>query len=74
MRVGLEVIRFLWQASSGHRLRPWRSPYIRWRIETFAGLPADAVDAKAFRAFVWRERRSLVRYLRWTGEMRSGRR
>ena len=72
MRAWLEVLRFLWHASRGHRLRPWRSPYLRWRIETYSGLHAEAVDAKSFRQFVWRERRSLWRYLRWVGAMRSG--
>lgn len=72
MRAWLEVLRFLWQASRGHRLRPWRSPYLRWRIETFSGLDAEAVDAKAFGQFVWRERRSLWRYLRWVATMRTG--
>ena len=68
----LEALRFVWQASRGYRLRPWRSPYLRWRIETYSGIDAGSVDASAFRQFVWRERSSLRRYLRWVGEMRSG--
>lgn len=71
-RAWLETLRFLWHASRGHRLRPWRSPYLRWRIETYSGIHAEAVDARAFRQFLWRERSSLWRYLRWVGEMRSG--
>ncbi len=73
MRAGFEMLRFLWQATRGHRLRPWRSPYLRWRIETYAGIAADSIDLASFWAFVWRERRGLVSYLRWTGAMRAGR-
>ena len=67
-----EAARFLWQASRGHRLRPWRSPYLLWRIETYSGMPADSIGAGAFWRFLWRERRALASYLRWTGEMRAG--
>src|SRR6266446_6098144 len=31
-----EELRFLWNATRGNRLRPWRSPYLRWRLETYA--------------------------------------
>ena len=67
-----EVLRLLWQASCGSRLRPWRSPYLRWRIETYSGLDADSIGAADFCRFVWRERRSLARYLEWAAVMRAG--
>ena len=73
LREWLEAGRFLWQASRGYRLRPWRSPYLRWRVETYSGLEADSIGIRAFWAFAWRERRRLLRYLRWTGTMRTGR-
>jgi hypothetical protein len=56
---------FLWLASRGYRLRPWASPYLRWRIETYSGIPAESVDKTGFLNFIWRERRSLYAYLRW---------
>src|SRR3954463_8472559 len=31
-------LRFLWNATRGHRLAPWRSPYLLWRIETYTGV------------------------------------
>ena len=68
------ALRFLWQASRGSRLRPWRSPYLRWRIETYSGLEAGSIGPAEFWRFVWRERRSLVRYLEWTAAMRSAKR
>ena len=29
----------------GHRLTPWRSEYLKWRIETYSGRKADTIDA-----------------------------
>ena len=63
------MIRFLWKACRGYRLAPWRSPYLRWRIETYSGLHADAIDFSTFWRFVWRRRRELFRFLRWTDRM-----
>jgi len=54
-----------WRMARGYRLRPWRSPYLRWRIETYSGIQADRIDFRTFWRFVWRRRRDLIRYLRW---------
>ena len=62
---------FLWIASRGYRLRPWASPYLRWRIETYSGIPAESITRQLFWQFVWRERVSLLEYLRWVGHMRK---
>jgi hypothetical protein len=59
------MLRFLWSSSRGYRLRPWRSPYLRWRIETYSGIPAESIDVAAFFRFVWNERQSLRQYLAW---------
>ena len=48
-----------------HRLQPWRNPYLRWRIETWSGLHADAITRETFLRFVWQHRAELRRYLRW---------
>jgi hypothetical protein len=64
------MLHFLWQASRGYRLRPWRSPYLRWRIETFWGLHASRIGFRDFWTFVWRQRRDLLRFLRWADRMR----
>lgn len=57
----------LWRLARGYRLRPWRSPYLRWRIETYSGIPADQIGFRTFWAFAWRRRAELARYLRWAG-------
>ncbi len=72
LRAWWEAGCFLWQASRGYRLRPWCSPYLRWRIETYSGMDADAIRPGTFWGFLWRERRRLADYLRWTGVMRAG--
>ena len=63
--------RFVWNAGKGYRLRPWKSPYLRWRIETYWGWPASSISAAQFWGFLWRERRRLIDYLGWVGEMAS---
>ena len=65
------MIRMLWRLTRGYRLRPWRSPYLRWRMETYGGLDANDITFRRFWNFVWTERRELVRYLRWAGRMRN---
>lgn len=61
------AIRFLWRATAGYRLRPWRSPYLRWRLETFTGRPAEEIQFKHFLRFAFEERRQLVHFLQWIG-------
>ncbi len=63
------MLRVLWRLSKGHRLRPWRSPYLLWRIETFSGMHADKIGAREFFRFTWEERRSLARFLKWAAQM-----
>ena len=65
------MIRLIWQLTRGYRLRPWRSPYLRWRIETYWGIHADTITFTWLWKFVWAERRDLLRYLRWAAKMKS---
>ncbi len=65
------MIRFLWRVSRGARLRPWKSPYLRWRIETYSGLHAEKITFGEFWRFVWQERVELWRYLKWAARMGS---
>jgi hypothetical protein len=63
------IVRFLWNATRGHRLAPWRSPYLLWRMETYCGVKMQQIHFIEFWAFVWRERGNIWRFLKWTGEM-----
>ncbi len=69
--VMMGAISFLWNATRGERLRPWRSPYLRWRLETYSGQRADTVQARDFWNLFWKEKRQLLRFLRWTGEIKG---
>ena len=60
----------LWRLTRGYRLRPWRSPYLRWRIETYWGMPAETIGFGEFWKFTWDRRRDLFRYLKWAQRSR----
>jgi hypothetical protein len=63
------MVRFLWNSTRGHRIAPWRSPYLLWRIETFTGVKMTQIGFLEFWEFLWTERASLWRFLKWTAEM-----
>jgi hypothetical protein len=63
------MIAILWRLSRGYRLAPWRSPYLRWRMETYWGLHAERITFQEFFRFTWKHRAELVRYLRWAERM-----
>ena len=65
----LAPLRFLWNATRGHRLRPWRSEYIRWRVETYSGMRAETLTAADVLRFFWHSRRELFAFLLWTNEL-----
>jgi hypothetical protein len=64
-----EAIRFLWNATRGSRLTPWRSAYLRWRIETYSGLWAEKLKMGDLLGFMWTSRWELLRFLAWTGDV-----
>ncbi|MGH9804679.1 MAG: hypothetical protein ACRD4D_05865 [Candidatus Acidiferrales bacterium] len=63
------ALRYYWRAAKGHRLRPWRSPYLRWRMETFFGVHAESLTRGEFLRLLWQERRRLRAFLCWAAEM-----
>jgi hypothetical protein len=66
----LSALRFYWMASKGNRFSPWKSPYLRWRMETFFGCPAETLDAQTFFRLLWKERMRMSRFLHWADERR----
>src|SRR5580658_5475553 len=66
-----EGLRFLWNATRGHRLIPWRSAYLRWRLETYTGKSAETIVGRDFLRFAWEDKGQFLRFLRWTGEIRG---
>jgi hypothetical protein len=59
-------LQFIWNATRGHRLAPWRSEYLRWRVETYSGQRAETLTAKGMLRFLWATRGELLRFLVWT--------
>ncbi|HLI83472.1 MAG TPA: hypothetical protein VKV17_06110 [Bryobacteraceae bacterium] len=64
------MLKLLWSLARGYRLRPWRSPYLRWRIETYWGIHAERIAFAEFWRFVRNHWQDLWRYLRWAAGMR----
>ena len=64
------MLAYLWRATRGYRLRPWRSPYLRWRMETYSGLHAEEIGFREFWSYLWRHRHDLIRFLEWAERMR----
>jgi hypothetical protein len=67
----VSAVRFWWRASAGNRLRPWRSAYLRWRVETYTGKPAGTLRLRDFVQLAWSERRQMGRFLVWSGQLKS---
>ena len=63
------ALRYFWGAARGYRLRPWASPYLRWRLETYLGVHADRLTWAEFFRLLWRHRERLRQFLRWSAEM-----
>lgn len=63
------AIRFLWNSTRGHRLMPWRSEFLKWRIETFTGAKAEDLTATDVISFLWTTRWEVLSYLAWANDM-----
>jgi hypothetical protein len=70
----LNALRYYWIISKGYRFRPWASPYIQWRMETFFGHEAANLNAREFFALMWRERDRMERFLEWVATRRRAQR
>jgi len=66
------AVSLLWNATRGNRLRPWRSDYIKWRVETYSGMKAEKITGRDVVRFAWKEKRALLRFLAWTGKLHAG--
>jgi hypothetical protein len=66
----LTMLRFYWVVAKGYRLTPWKSPYLRWRFETFLGSEARGMDVGKFFRLAWKHRNQMERFLAWADERR----
>jgi hypothetical protein len=67
----LNALRYYWITTKGYRLRPWASPYMQWRLETFFGHAAASLTAAKFFRLMWRERARMERFLDWVALRRK---
>ncbi len=67
----LSALRYYWITARGYRLRPWKSPYLRWRMETFFGPKAEPLTARRFFTLLWQERRRMQEFVRWADAARK---
>jgi hypothetical protein len=68
------ILRYYWMAAKGYRLNPWKSPYLRWRLETFLGPEAAGLDARKFFHLAWKYRAQMERFAEWAAERRQAQR
>ncbi len=66
----LQLIRYYRVVARGYRLRPWKSPYLRWRAETVWGVPADKLNAGRMFSLLRADYSSVIRFAAWIREMR----
>lgn len=65
------ALKFIWNATRGHRLAPWRSEFLRWRVETYSGKPAETLRAGDIFGFFWDSKWELLSFLRWSGQVQK---
>lgn len=66
----LNALRYYWIISKGYRFTPWKSPYIRWRLETFFGPAGAHLNGRQFFALLWRERARMENFIEWVAVQR----
>ena len=72
----LRMLVVAWRLAWPDVLTPWRSPLLRWRMETYGCLDArgrllhaEEITPAGFFAFLARHRRALCRFLRWAAAL-----
>jgi hypothetical protein len=68
----VRMVRVAWRLVWPYPLAPWRSPLLRWRMETYGirderggALSGATISPQAFFRFLVVNRVALVRFLRW---------
>lgn len=69
-----KTLRYYWIVARGFRLRPWSSPYLQWRLETFLGSEAARMTPGKFVRLMWKYRNQMERFVDWAAERRRAQR
>jgi hypothetical protein len=65
-----KTLHYYWNAARGYRLNPWKSPYLRWRFETFLGKEGANLTPSKFFHLAWKYRDHMERFVDWAAERR----
>ena len=72
----LRMLGVAWRLAWPHPVAPWRSPLLRWRMETYGVvdtahqlLHADDITPARFFRFTVTHHRALLRFLRWAATL-----
>ena len=72
----LRMMRVALRLAGPHLFTPWRSPLLRWRVETYGAtdaagrlLHADELTPSRFLRFLRVRRKALVRFLAWAARL-----
>ena len=69
-----KALRYYWNVARGYRLSPWKSPYLRWRFETFLGAEGADLDAAKFFHLTWKYRSQMQRFVDWAADRKRAQR
>ena len=74
--IWLRMMRVALRLAGPHWLTPWRSPLLRWRMETYGITDADGgllhaeqITPSRFLRFLLTRRRALGRFLEWAATL-----
>ncbi len=70
VRPMFKTLRYYWNVARGYRFMPWKSPYLRWRFETFLGKEGANLDARKFFQLSWKYRSNMMNFVDWAAERR----
>ena len=70
VRTMRKMLSYYWIVARGYRLNPWKSPYLRWRFETFLGPEAAGLTASKFFHLMWKYRNEMERFVDWAAARR----
>jgi hypothetical protein len=73
-KIMLNSLRYYFISARGYRLRPWKSPYLIWRFETYLGAQAGEMTAGEFFRLAWKHRVGMRRFANWAADRRRAQR
>lgn len=67
------AVSYGWFMTRKHHFRPWRSPAIKWRMETVYGIQPENLTAKLLFKTLWNDRKQVWALAKWVREMKQHR-